>query len=248
MRWFAAPLATLALFASTPAWADEAGNAVLAQMDAMTAKAKDLTIKYDVVHQEPGAAEPRKLQFTVRVKGEKNVTEFLAPADQKGTRILTLSRTQMYIWLPQFQKLRRVASSSTEMGFMGTTFEYEDMATYSYAGLYDGTIAEDAADHWVIDAVAKPDAAVTFTHLRFTVRKDLQVPTKIEYLAADGTVARTSTRDDYVCDAGVCVFHVMRMTDHRRNDVWTELRMLEWAHDQGLSDDIFTVRALQSGI
>ena len=248
MRWMAMPLMATALFASAPAWADEAGSAVLAQMDAVTAKPKDLSIKYDVVHQEPGGADPRRLQFTVQVKGEKNVTEFLAPADQKGTRILTLSRTQMYIWLPQFQKLRRVASSSTEMGFMGTTFEYEDMATYSYGSLYDATIAEDAADHWVIDAVAKPDAGVSFTHLRFTVRKDMQVPTKIEYLAPDGSVARTSTRDGYVCDAGVCVFTTMRMTDHRRNDVWTELRMLEWKHDQNLSDELFTVRAIQSGI
>ena len=248
MRWLAGALGALALFASAPAWADEAGDAVLTQMDAMTGKAADLSIKYDVVHQEPGGAEPRRLQFTVQVKGDKNVTEFLAPADQKGTRILTLSRTQMYIWLPQFQKLRRVASSSTEMGFMGTTFEYENMATYRYAALYTGRILEDTADHWVIEATAKPDAGVNFTSLRFTVRKDLTVPTKIEYLAADGTVARTNTREDYVCDAGVCVFTVMRMTDHRRNDVWTELRMLEWKHDQGLSDDLFTVRALQSGI
>jgi hypothetical protein len=188
------------------------------------------------------------MQFTTQVKGDKNVTEFLAPADQKGTRVLTLSRTQLYVWLPQFQKLRRVASSSTEMGFMGTTFEYEDMATYQYAGLYSGTVVEETADHWVVDAVAKPESEVGFRHLRFTIRKDLQVPTRIEYLADDGTTARTNTRDGYVCDAGVCVFSVMRMTDHRRNDVWTELRMVEWKHDQGLSDDLFTVRAIQAGM
>jgi len=248
MRWMSTVFLAVGLSFAGAAVADEAGDAVIAQMDAATGKAADLQFKYDVVHQEPGAAHPRTMQFTTKVKGEKNVTEFLAPADQKGTRVLTLTRTQMYVWLPQFQKLRRVASSSTEMGFMGTTFEYEDMATYSYASLYTGRILEENAEQWVVEAVAKPEAEVGFKTLRFTIRKDMQVPTKIEYLAADGTVARTNTRDDYVCDAGVCVFSVMRMTDHRRNDVWTELRMVEWKHDQGLSDDIFTVRAIQAGM
>ena len=250
-RWLgrlAPALLAAALWHSAPAWADPAGDKVIAQMDEELNKPADLYFKYDVVHQEPGAAHPRTMQFTVEVKGDKNLTEFLAPADQKGTRVLVLSRHQMYVWLPQFNKIRRVASSSTEQGFMGTTFEYDDLSTPYYGKVYDGKIIEDAGDHQVIEATAKPDADVTYKKLHITVDKKMHVPTEIDFYNDRDVLARTETRKDYVCDEGVCVFTTMRMTDHTRNDVWTEVRMVEWKHDQGLSDSLFTVRALQSGM
>jgi Outer membrane lipoprotein-sorting protein len=247
-RFPGAALLAVALLAATPAWADPAGDKVLADMDVMLNKPADLYFLYDVVHQEPGAAHPRTMQFSVKVKGSRNLTEFLAPADQKGTRVLVLSRTEMYVWLPQFDKIRRVASHTTEQGFMGTTFEYDDMATPYYGKIYDGKIIEDTDDHWVVECTAKPDADVTYKKLHMTIDKKMVLPTRIDFYNDEGVLARTETRDDYVCDQGVCVFNRMRMTDHTRNDVWTELRMVEWKHDQGLPDSTFTVRALQSGM
>lgn len=245
--WRAALCAAL-LAAAPAALADEAGDAVIAQMDEALNKPSDLYMKYDVVHQEPGANEPRRMEFTVKVKGEKNLTEFLAPADQKGTRVLVLSRTQMYIWLPQFNKIRRVASHSTEQGFMGTTFEFDDMSTPYYGKLYEGTIVDENDATWVVEATARPDADVTYKKLHITVDKQIKLPLKIEYYNDAGALARTNTREDYNCDEGVCIFSRMRMTDHTRNDVWTELQTVEWKHDQGLPDSEFTVRALQSGM
>ena len=50
------------------------------------------------------------MHFVSTVKGPKALTDFSAPADLRGTRVLVLGRTQMYIYLPAFRKIRRIAS------------------------------------------------------------------------------------------------------------------------------------------
>jgi surfeit locus 1 family protein len=45
------------------------------------------------------------MEFVARVKGKKSFTEFLAPGDLKGTRVLALSPTEIYVYLPEFQKI-----------------------------------------------------------------------------------------------------------------------------------------------
>src|SRR4051794_15995971 len=79
--------AALAAFSwSAPASADAAGDASLAKVDVSLNKAKTLYFSYDVLDQEQGKAE-RKMAIEVRIKGEKRFTEFLAPADMKGTKV-----------------------------------------------------------------------------------------------------------------------------------------------------------------
>ena len=47
--------------------------------------------------------------------------------------LLIRSPTQMYIYLPSFRKVRRVASHVQEQGFMGSAFDHAEvsLATYS---------------------------------------------------------------------------------------------------------------------
>ena len=49
---------------------------------------------------------PIRLALIVKLKAEKRLTEFTAPADMKGTKVLVLSPTQMYVYLPAFGKVR----------------------------------------------------------------------------------------------------------------------------------------------
>ncbi len=245
-------IATLSLAASLliggAAHADEAGDKILAELDARILAPQDMTLRFDVIHQEPGASEPRKMAFTTKSKGLKSVTEFHAPADQKGTRILVLTPQQMYIWLPQFNKIRRVASHMTDQGFMGTAFDYDDIATLTFAEYYTGTVLSETPDAWVVEGTAKPETTVKYKTIRISVDRAMKVVTKIEYINEKGEVARTTTRTNYSCEGEICIFEAMRLTDHTRNDVWTELRTVEWQANTGLSDSLFTVRAIQSGL
>ena len=74
-------------------------------------------IKLAVTSQEPGK-QPREMAFSVQLR-EKTLTEFSAPGDIKGTRVLVLSRSQMYIYLPAYRKVRRIAITSPNKGLWG---------------------------------------------------------------------------------------------------------------------------------
>lgn len=228
------------------AHADPAGQRVLEQVDQATNRFQDQSIVFDVVNQEPGRKEPtRDMSFSTRVKGEKSMTEFLSPGDVKGTRILVLDRTQMYIYLPQFNKVRRIASHMTEQGFMGTAYMQADMATRYYAPLYDATLASETDTAWVLELTAKEGVETAYVRGRFTIEKARSLPTELAWMNAEGEVIKTETRSDYRCEGEICTPGRMRMTDHVRNGAWTELVMSSWQVNEGLSDDLFSTRELQ---
>ena len=62
------------------------------------------------------------------MKGEKRLTEFTDPPEMKGMRILILSPTRMYIYLPAYKKVRRVASHVSAQGLLGPAFASDDLA------------------------------------------------------------------------------------------------------------------------
>ena len=100
-RFVAATLTGLCL--STTAWADAAGDAAVAAMDAAVNRAVTLVFDYQVDNQEPDKPL-RVLAVKLQTNGASKLYEFTAPPDIKGTKVLTLSPTQMYVYLPAFRE------------------------------------------------------------------------------------------------------------------------------------------------
>jgi outer membrane lipoprotein-sorting protein len=240
---FATVLASLLL--SSIAFAGD-GDEVLAKVEKSLSNFEDQEIKFSVSNLKPGKSKPESMAFTAKVKGPKSYTEFTAPGDIKGTRVLTLSPTQMWVYLPEYGRVRRVASHATEQGFMGTTLTQQDMAPAAYTVLYDAKLLEENDTTWTLELTPKDGVEVAYKRLKMVVEKDKVVPTKIEYYSDKGEVARTETRGDYTCKGDYCLFGFMKMEDHTRG-AWTELRPVEANTNVGLSDSIFSQRTLQLG-
>jgi outer membrane lipoprotein-sorting protein len=233
---------------SAPALAGD-GDGLLGKVDSALSKFSDQYIRFEVINQKPGAKSTTTLLFETRVKGGKSYTAFLAPGDLKGTRILSLSPSEIWVYLPEFGKVRRVASSTTEQGFMGTVLTQQDMAAPAYAAYYDAAIQSAEGATTVLQLTAKDASKVAYKTLRMTVDTTKNVPTTIEYLSDAGDVVRTETRSGYACnDNGYCLFGEMKMVDHSRSDAWTVLKPVESKTDTGIDDGIFTVRTLQVGL
>lgn len=64
-------------------------------------------------------------------KTEKKLVRFLAPADVKGTGLLTFDYEDkdddMWLYMPALRKTRRIISSEKSKSFMGSEFSYSDM-------------------------------------------------------------------------------------------------------------------------
>jgi outer membrane lipoprotein-sorting protein len=245
-------LAAAALFlplTSLAATADE----VMAKLERALSSFEDQTIEFTVENRKAGRQSSDSMAFRTLVKGPMSFTEFLAPGDLKGTRVLATSPTQMWVYLPEFGRVRKVASHSLEQGFMGTTLTQQDMAVPAYSTLFNVAVdpakAEDAAN-WYLVLTAKEGVDVSYRTMKMAVQKDITMPVRIEYLNAEGVVVRTETRGNYTCDQGgvrYCMFGFMRMVDHSRGDAWTELRPSKVQLNTGLDEEMFSQRYLQTG-
>ncbi|NIM57731.1 MAG: outer membrane lipoprotein-sorting protein, partial [Candidatus Aminicenantes bacterium] len=60
---------------------------------------------------------------------EKRMIKFLSPADQKGIAFLDLPNDMMYLYLPAFKKVRRIAAHIKNQKFAGTDMTYDDLGT-----------------------------------------------------------------------------------------------------------------------
>jgi outer membrane lipoprotein-sorting protein len=186
-RFVAATLTALCL--STTAWADSAGDAAVAAMDAAVNRAVTLVFDYQVDNQEPDKPL-RVLAVKLQTNGASKLYEFTAPPDMQGTKVLILSPTQMYVYLPAFGKVRRIASHTHDQGFFGLAFSQDDLATTSYGVQYAGQIAAQTPAQYVLVLTAKDVPNAAYAKIEMTVAKDRMIPLQLKYFNAEGAKSR----------------------------------------------------------
>lgn len=231
-----------ALTEADVARADAAGDGVLAGMDAAMNKAKTLSFEYEIVNKEPGKDE-RTMGMKVQLKGEKRLSEFSSPADMKGTKVLILSPTQMYVYLPAFGKVRRIASHTKDQGFLGLAFSQDDMATTAYSQLYTAAVGSETPAEWHLVLTPKAGQETPYAKIEVTVTKDKRVPSELKYFSAEGKNVKTETRTGYTCEGDVCTPGELKMTDNGKGN-WTKLIAKSRKVNAGISDDLFSQRSL----
>lgn len=237
-----APLLAATLW-SGDANADAAGSKVLANMQAAINRAKTQKFEYEATIQESGKAD-KKLGLTVLMKGEKRFTEFTAPADMKGTKVLILSTTQMYVYLPAFGKVRRVVSHTTDQGFMGLAFSLDDFASQVYSPSYDATLNSESGTDWKITLTPKSGVQTPYGKIEVTITKDKQLPTELKYYSSEGKHVKTQTRNGYTCEGNICTPGELKMVDHTKN-LSTKMVRRSWKVNEELSDELFSKRNLE---
>lgn len=231
------------LAAASTAHADAAGDAALAKLDEAQNRAKTYYFEYDVTNQEPGKAE-KKLAIVARIKGEKRLAEFTAPADMKGTKVLLLGASEVYVYLPAFGKVRRLTSSESTQGFMGMSFSQDDFVT-RYGDRYTATVAADSGTQLQLVATAKPGQTAPYAKIELTVAKDRMLPTLLKYYNSEGKNVKTEERSSYTCDGSICTASEQKMTDLTKRGALTKLVRKKWSVNQEMSDELFSKRSLE---
>jgi outer membrane lipoprotein-sorting protein len=222
------------------------GNDYLKALDLKANLAKDTWFSFEAVTQEPGKS-PRLMVFDVQNQGEKRLVNFEAPGDMKGTRVLVLSRQQMWVYLPAYNKVRRVASHVTQQGFMGTTYSDEDMSTTYFGAAFEATIIDDQTESVSLKLTPKGGQKSGYQFLEMVIEKKMGLPQEIRYFNGKGVHVKTETRTAYECTEGVCTPGSMKMIDHTRGDTWTSLTVKDRKINQGIPDSMFSVRNLERG-
>jgi outer membrane lipoprotein-sorting protein len=231
------------------AWAEKkmTGEEIVKIMDEKLVGAKDQQFEFECTTHEPGK-QPVYLKFDVAIKGEEwRRIKFTAPGDVKGMRVLVRSINQMYIYLPAYKRVRRIASHVRNQGFMGTALSHDDMAVVTYGKMMTSKLLSETDSHWKVESIKKPSSDFPYARMEFDIDKKLHLPSEIRYYNEKGVKLKTDIRQDYKCLENVCCPNILKFVDHTRNDMYSELTRKNWRINTGLKDSYFTVRSLQRG-
>jgi outer membrane lipoprotein-sorting protein len=220
------------------------GDEVLKRVEEVMNAPKDRTMKEKLTLLKSDGSK-KELSIVISQKGsDKRLFVFLSPAEVKGVSFLALTKDMMYIYMPAFRKIRRIASHIKNEGFMGTDFSYADMAETKLTDDYSATLEKEEANLYVLELIPKPGADVGYSKQRMWVTKKIFFPEKIEYFSKAGTLIKRMTNEKMEKIDGYWV--PMKITmETLKSGHKTVLETMEVKHDSGLSDKFFTKRNLK---
>jgi outer membrane lipoprotein-sorting protein len=250
----AAPIAVLSAIALCgPASADEAPKPappapaklsaveVLKKVDEATNAFKDAVWESKLRVKEP-SGQAREFAFTTYQKvPDKRLVKFAS-----GISLLVEGRDTLYVYLPEFKKVRRLGTHVKNQTFQGSDFSYEDMSQISYSSTFDPKLVAEDGSSWTLELTQKPGLDLEFPRVKMVVAKEHEQPTRIEFMDAAGKKLKTQERSEFKKDSPRH-WQPMRIVavDHRRNDHTSEIIFSSSKIDSGLTDDFFSVRTLQ---
>lgn len=247
----------LSLFAAAPAPARADGASpqtaaeIVKKADDTYANWADMTADIEMSIYEPGSTVARnKYTFSIFLKGFKRLVRFTAPDDVRGMGMFLENRENLYVYLPGFQRVRRMSTHAKGQTFMGSDFGYEDMAESVYTGYWTPKLVGSDGNQWMIDMAPAPGQQSEFPRERVWFDKTRYLVTRIEFYDDKGNKARTEVRSDFKRDEGPIEHYspnTITLTDHRRNDHRTTMKFLKSKVNCGVSDDLFNQRGLMRG-
>jgi len=205
-------------------------------------KDQDLSVKLILIDKE-GNEKVREVNM-LQKGSDKRMVKFLSPADQKGIAFLSLPDDVMYLYLPAFKKVRRIASHIKNNKFAETDFSYEDMEAIKYTEKYIPTLQETEEKHYVLQLIPKEGVKTDYSKLIMWVRTDNFYPVKIEHYDKKNKLYKVMVREKIEKVDGYWISRESTMEDLKAEHK-TRMIIEEVKFDLGLSDDRFTKRYLR---
>ena len=240
----------LALLFSLSLAGAETGNQILSQVDDLLVgdnAPRDVeAVMTMTIVSANGREKQRQIKvWTKNIPGQEDwrVMKFMSPPDVENIGFLVLDEDQMYLYLPEFRRIRRIASHNQKENFMGSDFTYEDMGTSGFSTDYSAELSEENTGVWVLELTRKPESSKPYAKLKMWVSKESGIPVRTEMYDDSGEWVKEAEQEaqkigDYWVPTKIT------MTD-KKNNSYTALEMSDITIDQDLGDDIFTQRFLQ---
>lgn len=177
--------------------AQPSGDEILDKIDQnMSAKSRHVLSKM-IIH---GPRVSRTIESeTWSVGDEKSYTEYLAPAREKGTKMLKLE-DQLWIFSPSTDRTIQISGHMLKQSLMGSDLSYEDMMDdpnlrNKYDAVVLGSEVINEADCWIVEMHAN-SSDVAYQTRKIWVDKAKYIPMKEELYAKSGTLLKKTEMFD----------------------------------------------------
>ena len=196
-----------------------------------------------------GETKPKVIHQIMYQDGPKRMIRILAPPEIKGMGVLIKNPETMYVYVPEFDKVRRVASHARTQTFVGSDFNYTDMAMGALSPEYVAALESETEEEVVLLLTKREDRDPPYPKMRIFISKANLQMRRQEYFDAEDKHVRTQERsamktfesEDYGVQSMVII------TDHTNRDHRTELHMSGFRAMHDIPSGVFSKRTLVRG-
>ncbi len=221
----------------------QTASEILKKMDDVIYAPKDQKVSIKMtVYDKNGKSSVREAN-TVQKGNDKRLFRFTSPASQAGIGFLSLPNDVMYLYMPAYEKERRIASSAKNQGFAGTDFSFDDMESKAYTEKYDAISLKAEGNDYILELNPKPTNKTEYSKLIITLGKDNNYPKKVQYFDKSNKQVKELNNSKIEKKGNYWVATVFEMKDLRKGSR-TVMEFTSVLYDSGISDDEFTVRKL----
>jgi len=177
----------------------------------------------------------------------QSLVKFNAPADVRGTGLLTLSEGDTEVqrfYLPALNRIQTIAGSGRSDRFMGSDFTYDDLGSQDPDAFSFTTLSHDRqAGRITVRGERNTEAAYAWAD--FMIDTERYVLLKATYFAEDGTALRELTADD-ITELREGIWRAGKLTMRDLiEERYTELVWTSRTIDEPINPMVFTERYLQ---
>jgi len=215
---------------------------ILENMDNIFFSAKDKQGKVTLILKDKNGKEKIR-EASIMQKGiDKKLYRYTKPESQAGMATLSLSDDVMWVYMPAFEKPKKISMTSKDQSFTGTDFSLEDMSMTPYASRYTPELLESDGDVYVLSLVPKSIKSF-YSKIIVRIDKSYGYPLSMEYYDLKGKKFKEAT---YTFEKIGNYWNAAEilMKDLGKNHS-TRTLLSDVKYDQGLSDDLFTVEKLK---
>lgn len=221
-------------------------------MDKMEETAPDFTtqktISEMILIDKKGNEEVREMvMFSQEGEDEKTSTlmRFLSPKSVKGVTLLNIDDGEkIYLFMPAYNKARRIASSSKGDEFMGTGLSYEDMSMNFEDKDYEKKLLEETDSEFIIEVIPSEEDT-SYKKIILTVDKEKFYTKKVEFYDLNENLTKTlEIAKIKIDDKGKITPMEIVFTDVEENQK-TKIVIKEIEYDIELSSNFFSIRTLK---
>jgi outer membrane lipoprotein-sorting protein len=215
--------------------------ALLENMDNVMFSPKDKqgNVKIILTNKKNGKEKVREARMKQKGKGYR-MYRYTFPESQAGIATLSLPDGVMWLYMPAFEKPKKITLLAKSQAFTGTDFSYEDMEAKTYSERFVPELVGEEGDTYKLKLFPLSDKS-HYSLIIITIDKTHFYPILMEYYKKDHKIKEATYK--YQKIGQYWNAEEVVMTDLKKEHS-TKILITDVLFDQGLSDEEFTVESL----